>query len=241
MRNKTVVVSALIHAVVFGVALQAAKRSSARRATSVAVVNEKKKEKPKPEEKPKPPKPKVARPQPVEAAPEPLKNAPTRAPEPETPAPMQTNVEMSNDTGPGIALGPPKGQAAKPSAATGGPAAAGKQAPLKKDKALGSKDDNPETDTCTEAPSKPQPMQRTEIEYTQEARANNVEGRMLLRITVGADGSVLKVEVLQKVDPQLDAAVVAAVRQWVFKPSMRCGKPMAGGVYTMAKDFELSD
>lgn len=238
MRNKTVVVSAIIHALVFGVALQAARRSSARRATSVAVVNEKKKEKPKAEEKPKP---KVVRPHPVAVAPEPLKNAPARAPAPEAPVPVQTNVEMSNDSGPGIALGPPKGQPVRPGAATGGPAAAGSKGPLKKDKALGAKDDNPENDSCTEAPSKPQPMQRSEIEYTQEARANNVEGRMLLRITVGADGSVIKVEVLQKVDPQLDAAVVAAVKQWVFKPSMRCGKPMAGGVYTMAKDFELSD
>ena len=67
------------------------------------------------------------------------------------------------------------------------------------------------------------------------------EGRLVVRITVGADGSVIKVEVMQKLDPQLDAAVIAAVKGWVFKPSMRCGKPMAGGVYTMAKDFELSD
>ena len=85
------------------------------------------------------------------------------------------------------------------------------------------------------------PVQRSEIEYTQEARSNNVEGRLVVRITVGADGSVIKVEVMQKLDPQLDAAVIAAVKGWVFKPSMRCGKPMAGGVYTMAKDFELSD
>jgi TonB family protein len=242
MRRKTVVVSALLHALVFGIALQAAKRSSARRATAVAVVGEKKK--PKPQEKPKEkPKPKPPKPHPVEAAPEPLKNAPPKsAPEPAPTAPVETNLEMSNDTGPGIAIGPPKAQAPKPQAATGaGAPAPGRSGAAKKEKAAGPKDDNPEEDTCTEAPSKPVPVQRSEIEYTQEARANNVEGRMLLRITVGADGSVIKVEVLQKVDPSLDAAVVAVVKTWVFKPSMRCGRPMAGGVYTMAKDFELSD
>jgi periplasmic protein TonB len=241
MRRKTFIVSALLHVVVFGVAMQAAKRSSARRATSVAVVGEKKKPKPQ-EEKPKPPKPKpAAKPQPVEAAPEPLKNAPTHVTETAHEAPVETNLEMSNDTGPGIAVGPPKGTAPKQGPAQAAGAAAAKGSAAKKEKAVGPKDDNPEEDTCTEAPTKPVPVQRTEIEYTQEARANNVEGRLVVRITVGADGSVLKVEVLQKLDPQLDAAVIAAVKGWVFKPSMRCGKPMAGGVYTMAKDFELSD
>lgn len=236
MRNKGVLFSAIIHVVVFGIALQTAKRSAARRSTTIAVVGEKKKPKPKEEPKPKP-KPKVA--PHLEAAPEPLKNAPSKA-EPETaPAPVETNLQMSNDNEPGISVGPPKGAAPK-GPATNAPTTQ-KSGPVKKEKALGPKDDNPESDTCTEAPSKPVPVQRTEIGYTDEARANNVEGRLVLRITVGADGAVLKVEVLQKVDPQLDAAVIAAVKAWVFKPSMRCGRALAGGVYTMAKDFELSD
>jgi periplasmic protein TonB len=240
MRNKTVIISALIHVLVFAVAMQAAQRSSARRRTSVAVVgSEKKKPQPKPEDKPKPkPKPQAPRPQ-ADTAPEPLKNAPSPAPEAPS-APVETNLEMSNDTGPGIAVGPPRPQGPK-SPQGAGPSSAQKQGPVEKKKAAGPREDNPEEDTCTEAPTKPVPVQRTEIEYTQEARSNNVEGRMVLRITIGADGSVLKVEVVQKVDPSLDAAVVAAVKGWVFKPSMRCGKAMAGGVYTMAKDFELSD
>jgi TonB family protein len=236
VRNRGVIVSAIIHVVVFAVAMQAAKRSSARRIATAVVVAEKKK--PKPEEKPKP-KPKAKpKAEPV-VEPQPLKNAPSKAAPETAPAPVETNLQMSNDNEPGIAVGPPKNAAPK-GPATNAPSAQ-KSGPVKKEKALGPKDDNPETDTCTEAPSKPVPVQRTEIGYTDEARANNVEGRLVLRITVGADGAVLKVEVLQKVDPQLDAAVVAAVRGWVFKPSMRCGRALAGGVFTMAKDCELSD
>jgi protein TonB len=239
MRNKGVILSALIHIFVFGYALQVSKRSSARRIATAVVVEKKK---PKAEEKPKPPKPKPAapKPQPVEAAPEPLRNAPSRAPEAPA-APVETNVEMTNDSGPGIGIGPPKPSSQKPGqAAPSGAGGGQKGGGLEKKKAVRG-EDNPEEDNCTEAPSKPVPVQRSEIEYTQEARSNNVEGRLVVRITVGADGSVLKVELMQKLDPQLDAAVIAAVKGWVFKPAMRCGKPMPGGVYTMAKDFELSD
>jgi protein TonB len=235
VRNRGVIVSAIIHVVVFAIAMQAAKRSAARRIATAVVVSEKKK--PKPEEKPKPkPKPKPKAEPAVE--PQPMKNAPSKAAPEVAPAPVETNLQMSNDEGPGIVVPPKNAQQKGP--ATNAPSAQ-KTGPVKKEKALGPKDDNPETDTCTEAPSKPVPVQRTEIGYTDEARANNVEGRLVLRITVGADGSVIKVEVLSKVDPQLDAAVIAAVKAWVFKPSMRCGKALAGGVFTMAKDFELSD
>ena len=101
---------------------------------------------------------------------------------------------------------------------------------------------NPDEDNCTEAPSKPAPLTRpSEIEYTQDARANGIEGRLILRITVGADGSVTGVDVQGSVEAALDAAAVAAVKTWTFKPAMRCGKPMAGGVYTLARRFELGD
>ena len=93
----------------------------------------------------------------------------------------------------------------------------------------GNPKDNPEEDNCTEAPSKPSPLTRpSEIEYTQEARANGVEGRLILRITVGADGSVADVQVQGSVDAALDAAAVAAVKTWTFKPAMRCGKADGG-------------
>ena len=94
---------------------------------------------------------------------------------------------------------------------------------------------------CTEEPSKPEPVFKTEIEYTAAARSEGIEGKLKLKIVVGADGSVMAVDVLASVSPELDAAAVAAVKQWRFRPAMACGKPVAGGTYVLARRFELGD
>ena len=94
---------------------------------------------------------------------------------------------------------------------------------------------------CTDEPSKPEPVFKTEIEYTATARSEGIEGKLKLKIVVGADGSVLSVEILASVSPELDAAAVAAVKQWRFRPAMACGKPIAGGTYVLARRFELGD
>jgi len=94
---------------------------------------------------------------------------------------------------------------------------------------------------CSEEPSKPEPVYKTEIEYTAAARAEGIEGKLKLRVVVGADGGVASVEVLSGVSPELDAAAIAAVKHWRFKPAMACGKPVAGGTYVLARRFELGD
>ncbi len=94
---------------------------------------------------------------------------------------------------------------------------------------------------CTEEPSKPEPVYKTEIEYTATARAEGIEGKLKLRVVVGADGAVVTVDILSSVSPELDAAAVAAVKHWRFKPAMACGKPVAGGTYVLARRFELGD
>jgi TonB family protein len=234
LRRATIIGSLALHVLVFGYALRVASRPKPR-ATSIAVVGEKKKS-----EKPEPPKP---RPKPIVAAARPqpkVEAAPTPAPVPEvapTPAPVESGLTFDNSSAPGIDLGG-KG----PATAKAAPAAdkREKQA-LKKEKALLAKD-NPEEDNCTEAPSKPQPLTRpSDIEYTQDARANGVEGRLVLRITVGADGAVADVQVQSSVEAALDAAAIAAVKTWTFKPAMRCGKSLGGGVFTLARRFELGD
>lgn len=240
MRNATIVVSAIVHVLVFGYALRVSSHAK-HRAASVAVIGEKKK---KAEEK-KPDKPKPAKPKPLVASARPEPKAapvPQAAPEPKAaPAPVETGLTMDNSDAPGIDVGgkgpaQPKGPAAKGPATAGAP-----REKLKKEKAAAA-GDNPEEDNCTEAPSKPAPVTRpSEIEYTQDARANNVEGRLVLRVTIGADGAVADVVVEKSVEPALDAAAVAAVKTWTFKPAMRCGKAMAGGVFRLAKTFELGD
>jgi hypothetical protein len=31
------------------------------------------------------------------------------------------------------------------------------------------------------------------------------------------------------------------VKQWRFKPALKCGKPVAGGTFVVARTFELTD
>jgi protein TonB len=228
--------SLAIHVVVFGYALRVAERPH-RKPSVVSVIGEKKKVKAQEKPKPKPKPLAAAKPQP--AAPVPLRNAPVPVPE-TAPAPVDTHLTLDNSDAPGIDVGPKPGEKTQPKAQTQAPKAGGEA--VKKAKIIAPKGDNPEEDTCTEAPSKPVPEARpTEIEYTTAARENGVEGRLVLTIVVGADGAVIDVKVDKSVDASLDAAAVAAVKTWTFKPAMRCGKPMAGGVFRIAKTFELGD
>src|SRR5262249_14287719 len=94
---------------------------------------------------------------------------------------------------------------------------------------------------CTEPPGKPEPTMKTDIEYTEEARAAGVEGRLVLEVTVDADGNVSDVKVISGVAPALDSAAIQTVKTWRFKPAMACGKPVAGGTYRIARRFELGD
>lgn len=234
MRNAFIIGSLAIHVLVFGYALKVSQKKKTRVATAIVMEKKKEVEKPKPKPKPIVQKPKL------EPTPEPtpLKNAPTHSTE-TAPPPVDTGLTMDNSSAPGIDVGP-KGPVAPKQ---GGAASKQTSHDKPKEKVLGgTSKQNPEEDSCSEAPSKPAPLTRpSDIEYTQEARANGVEGRLILRITVGKDGSVSNVEVQSSVDGSLDAAAVAAVKTWTFKPAMRCGKPMAGGVFTLARRFELGD
>lgn len=53
-----------------------------------------------------------------------------------------------------------------------------------------------------------------------------VDGTVLIQALVGKDGRVKDTRVIKSI-PMLDEAAVAAVRQWVFKPAMSSGKPVA--------------
>jgi TonB family protein len=233
VRNLFIIGSLVIHVLVFGYALKVSQKKKARVATAIVMEKKKEAEKPKPKPKPIVQKPKVEAPEPT-----PLKNAPTHSTE-TAPPPVDSGLTMDNSSAPGIDVGPKGPVQPKQN----GAAAKQTTHDKPKEKVLGgSSKQNPEEDNCTEAPSKPSPLTRpSDIEYTQEARSNGVEGRLILRITVGADGSVIDVQVQGAVDPSLDAAAVAAVKTWTFKPAMRCGKAMAGGVFTLARRFELGD
>jgi TonB family protein len=237
VRTATVIVSVGLHVgLAVGLVAVAQKRELRRHAISVAVTEEKKKVKPvKP---PAPPRP-IARP----AAAKPVALAKAEAPVAvahAAAAPMVTNLSMSNaglDIGPGIGL---EGRAAKPAAA----------APVKVASALSAartrrtQEEAGGADApCAEEPTKPEAVVKTPIDYTlyPQAQADGTEGKFKARLIVDASGEVSSVEVVTGVDPGLDAAIVAALQHWRFKPAMACGKPIAGGTFVVARTFELGD
>jgi protein TonB len=96
-------------------------------------------------------------------------------------------------------------------------------------------------DGCERPIEKPRPFDRpSDIEYDARARGEGVEGRLVLKITISADGTVEDVEVMSSVDRLLDESAVKTVRAWRFVPAKRCGKATRG-TYTLARRFELGD
>jgi TonB family protein len=243
LRGTTVVITSLLSVALHiglatGLVAVAQKRELKRRAISVAVTEEKKKAKDKPKPPP-PPKPIVhAAPPKVVAV---AKAAPVAAVAHVAAAPMATNLSMSNaglDIGPGIGL---QGRAQPAPAA----------APLKTASAVSERRTNRTKEEagagteapCEEEPTKPEAVVKTELNYTlyPQAQADGVEGKFKARLIVDASGEVSKVEVVTSIEPAFDAAIVAALQRWRFKPAMACGKPVSGGTFIVSRVFELGD
>ena len=68
----------------------------------------------------------------------------------------------------------------------------------------------------------------TDLVYPSEARAAGVEGRVLVRYDVTADGRVENAAVVSA-EPSgvFENEALAAVRSWRFRPSAKEGKPVA--------------
>jgi protein TonB len=247
VKKTTVIVSLLIHGGAAVALLSASQHRAAGKSFFVQMQEAKKKEM-KEKAKAAPPKPKAPKP---ERPPEPKQAAaPKAAPPPEAArpvekvaavAPIAMDIAMSNeDIGDAVAIP----VAARPAAAAAAPsklASLDADRPRRRIHEIGPGGPVATEEHCTEEPSKPEPVFKTEIEYTAAARAEGIEGKLKLRVVVGGDGSVTQVDVLSSVSPELDAAAVAAVKRWRFKPAMACGKPVAGGTYVIARRFELGD
>ena len=72
----------------------------------------------------------------------------------------------------------------------------------------------------------PRLLRMVRPEYPQDAFVKKVEGVVNVEILIDASGRVVRTRVTRSV-PLLDAAAVAAVRQWVFAPAMQGGRPVA--------------
>jgi protein TonB len=71
----------------------------------------------------------------------------------------------------------------------------------------------------------PRLLKKTQPIYPQEAFIKKIEGTVILEIVIGVDGRVGRTRVLHSI-PQLDAAAIQNVRQWVFSPAIKGGRPV---------------
>jgi len=72
----------------------------------------------------------------------------------------------------------------------------------------------------------PEAITKVAPQYPDLAREASVDGTVMVQALVGKDGKVKDTRVVKSI-PMLDAAAVAAVRQWVFKPALSNNKPVA--------------
>jgi periplasmic protein TonB len=72
----------------------------------------------------------------------------------------------------------------------------------------------------------PEAITKVSPQYPDIAREASVDGTVMVQALVGRDGRVKDTRVVKSI-PMLDAAAVAAVRQWVFKPALSNNKPVA--------------
>jgi TonB family protein len=67
---------------------------------------------------------------------------------------------------------------------------------------------------------------KVEPEYSPEARQAGLEGAVLLRIVVAADGKPQDLKVLRTLGLGLDEKAIAAVSNWQFQPGAKDGQPV---------------
>ena len=77
--------------------------------------------------------------------------------------------------------------------------------------------------------SAPQLIHRVDPEYSEEARKAKHQGTVELYVEVEPDGRAHKILVRRSLGLGLDEKAIDAVRQWMFKPALKDGKPVTVG------------
>jgi len=73
----------------------------------------------------------------------------------------------------------------------------------------------------------PEAIKQMPAKYPPAAKKDNVEGTVWLKTLVDEEGRVAKVEIQKSEAEVLNQAAVDAVKQWLFKPAIMKGKPVA--------------
>ena len=95
---------------------------------------------------------------------------------------------------------------------------------------------------CASGFRPPQFAGGTDLVYPEAALAAGVEGRVLVRYDVTEEGRVVNVTVEVAEPPGVfEAAALAAVRSWRFKPAAEAGRVVAARNRVSAVTFQLGD
>jgi protein TonB len=81
------------------------------------------------------------------------------------------------------------------------------------------------TNTNGEKVQPAQLISKKDPEYPQIARQSGAQGEVILTATIGLDGRVKNLKV-ESGHPLLRNAAIAAVKQWVYRPTLLNGKPV---------------
>jgi TonB family protein len=84
----------------------------------------------------------------------------------------------------------------------------------------------------------PEVLEKTNPDYTDEARVAELEGSVLVQATIGEDGHAYDFKVTRPLGLGLDEKAIEAVKNWRFKPAEREGRPEAASS-TVSVDFLL--
>ena len=70
----------------------------------------------------------------------------------------------------------------------------------------------------------PKILEKTEPQYTDDAKAAKIEGTVQLTMVVSTDQRAHDIKVTKSLDLGLDASAIAAIQAWRFQPAMKNGK-----------------
>lgn len=89
-----------------------------------------------------------------------------------------------------------------------------------------------------ESMTEPRVLTKVAPEYTEMARKARVQGVVIVQAVIREDGQVAGTKILKGLPMGLDQQAVAAIKQWVFEPATREGKPVAV-YYNLTVEFRL--
>jgi protein TonB len=192
----------------------------------------KKNEKPKPPPAPPPPPPKE-KPKPPPPPPPPQAQAKTsqESVKPEAPAAEPLGADGFADLG-SVALGNgTAGSGAGDGVGMAAPSKGNAPAAAKAAKAMVRKVEQlapAASQACTEPDVSPKHVSQVLPKMTLAAQQAEIEGVVLIEVTIDPTGSVVEARVIHGLGYGLDEAALRAAKAWTFQPAMRCGRPIVG-------------